>query len=97
MILLKSILLGTLNSDMPGKIAHHVFSFGSTSATETYNFGTTYPVVPIYLSGRVGTVSLANNSRITAISLSTTGITITRDGNGSYAGTQFDVLLFVPD
>lgn len=74
-------------------IKRYTFTFGSENATETFAFGETLPTVPIYLGGRIGGNSFDCNVHITGIAVNQTGITIARDGVGSYANSTFQVIV----
>lgn len=79
----------------PLKVKNYSFTFGSTNASETFDFGTTYSTIPGVLSGWIAGVSFINNSHIKNITATYTGLSITRDDVASYKGIGFTVLLII--
>ena len=84
----------SLNSDLGGKVVRYTFVFGSENMTETFLFGTTYANIPMLIGMRIGSAQIIF-SRITHIDVGVDRIIVTRDAAVSYAGTAFDITLFI--
>ena len=76
-----------------GGLRSYNFRFGSSNATETFNFGESLSGTAIFLGGRIGAMSMTNDSHIISISTTVSSITIRRDDSASYAGTPFVIFV----